>query len=242
MVGRPDFQARNDLLGSLPPADFGLIGPALKEIPLRHGDVLLEPGERVSAIYFPLSGLISILSVMRSGEVVETGIVGRDGVCGALSALSSGHAQSRAVVQVGGSAARISPAQLLKAARESERLREVLRRHFERRLGRTQQLVACNALHTAEERFIRWLLQCGDLSGTPVITITQESIAQMLGVRRTTVTAIAHSLQRRGLIRYSRGRIHVADREKLRKFTCECYDAMRTPPGASSARSRRGTA
>jgi CRP-like cAMP-binding protein len=227
MIARPDFQARNDLLGSLPAADFGLLLPTLKEVPLQQGDVLLEPGERIPYIYFPLSGLISLLTVMGGGEVIETAIIGRDGICGAFSAAASGYALSRAIVQVSGSAARIGAAQFLKAQRDSEKLSDVLRRYHQQQLARTQQLVACNALHSGEARFARWLLLTADLIGGSMILLTQDFISQMLGVRRTTITAIARSLQRRGAIRYSRGRIQIVDREKLRKHACECYEAMR---------------
>lgn len=239
MSARPDFQTRNELLGSLPAADFNLMLPSLKEVPLHQGEVLLEPGERIPYVYFPLAGIISHMTVMRGGEVVETTIIGRDGVCGAFAAAASGYATSRALVQVAGSAARMGAAQFLKTVRESEKTRETMRRYYELRLARTQQLVACNALHGAEARFARWLAQANDAVGNPVIPLTQEFISQVLGVRRTTITAIARALQRRGVIRYSRGRIQVVEREKLRKAACECYEAMRGHPGPASSRSKR---
>lgn len=240
MSVRPDIQSRNALLASLPAADFALLSPSLKQVPLDLGDVLLEPGERVSYVYFPFGGMISLLNVMKSGEVVETAIIGRDGAFGPASAMNSGSLNVRALVQVPGSGARIGAAPFVKAMRASERLRDQLLHYTSERLVRAQQLAACNALHTVECRFARWLLQSSDLIGTAIVPLTQDMISQMLGVRRTTVTAIARLLQRRGIIRYSRGRIEISDRERLKKHACECYAAMRSG-GAAGPRSKRAS-
>ena len=227
MTGRSEFQDYNRLLAALSPSDYSVLQPYLKEVPLDVGAVLQDPGERIQYVYFPLSGMISLLSVMRDGKAVETTALGREGALGVNFGVGSAYALARAVVQISGSAARISAVQFQAALRESERLRDVMAHYKEMRFLHTQQAAACNALHGAEARLSRWLLQTSDIIGGSVVPLTQDHLSQMLGVRRTTVTAIARELQRGGFIRYSRGRIEISDREKLRKFACECYDVFR---------------
>jgi CRP-like cAMP-binding protein len=228
MNGRSEFQNQNRLLSALAAPDYALLQPHLREVPLEAGAVLHDPGERIQYVYFPLSGMISLLSVMRDGKAVETMALGREGALGLGFGVGTPHAVARAVVQIAGRAARISGTQFQAGLRESERLRDVMVRYSESRLFHTQQAAACNAVHGAESRLSRWLLQTSDIIGGGIVPVTQEHLSQMLGVRRTTVTAIARELQRTGLIRYTRGRIEIADREKLRKSACECYDVLRS--------------
>jgi len=239
MTGRSDFQDHNRLLAALPASDYSLLEAHLKEVPLEVGAVLQDPGERIQYVYFPLSGMISLLSVMRDGKAVETIALGREGALGGSFGVGSSYAFARAVVQIGGSAARISATHFLSVFRESERLRDVMARYEEARFLQTQQAAACNALHGAEARLSRWLLQTSDIIGGGVVPLTQEHLSQMLGVRRTTVTAIARELQRAGFIHYTRGRIEIPDREKLRKFACECYDVLRSQASGAASRSKR---
>ena len=239
MTGRSEFQDYNRLLAALPASDYSVLQPYLKEVPLDVGAVLQDAGERIQHVYFPLSGMISLLSVMRDGKAVETTALGREGALGIGFGAGSSYAFSRAVVQIAGSAARISASQFQTALKESERLRDVMARYKETRFLHTQQAAACNALHGAEARLSRWLLQTSDIIGGGVVPLTQEHLSQMLGVRRTTVTAIARDLQRAGFIRYSRGRIEIPDREKLRKFACECYDVLSSQPSPAASRPKR---
>jgi CRP-like cAMP-binding protein len=239
MTGRSDFQDYNRLLAALSASDYSVLQPYLKEVPLEVGTVLQDPGERIQYVYFPLGGMISLLSVMRDGKAVETTALGREDALGVSFGVGSTHAFARAVVQISGNAARMSAPLFQAALRESERLRDVMARYKEMRFLHTQQAAACNALHGAEARLSRWLLQTSDIIGGGVVPLTQEHLSQMLGVRRTTVTAIARDLQRAGFIRYSRGRIEISDREKLRKFACECYDVLREPGMVPPSRPKR---
>jgi CRP-like cAMP-binding protein len=129
--------------------------------------------------------------------------------------------------------------QFQKAVRESERMGDLFIRYRELRLAQTQQSAACNALHGAESRLSRWLLQTSDVIGADVVPLTQEFLSQMLGVRRTTVTAIARSLQKTGMIHYTRGRIEISDREKLEQCACECYEVLRRQPAQILFRPKR---
>ncbi|HMI97517.1 MAG TPA: Crp/Fnr family transcriptional regulator [Micropepsaceae bacterium] len=239
MVTRAEFQGENQLLTSLLASDYSLLRPHLKEVRLEQGSVLQDHGERIQYVYFPVSGMISLLSVMRDGKGVETVVVGREGALGAHCAFGIWHAYSRAVVQISGRAVRIAGAQFQKAVRESERMGDLFLRYRELRLAQTQQAAACNALHGAESRLSRWLLQTSDVIGADMVPLTQEFLSQMLGVRRTTVTAIARTLQETGMIHYTRGRIEISDREKLEKSACECYEVLRRQPAQILFRPKR---
>jgi CRP-like cAMP-binding protein len=239
MNGRSEFQTQNRLLGALSAADYSLLQPNLKEVPLEAGTVLQDAGDRIQYVYFPLSGMISLLTVMRDGKAVETLALGREGALGISFGLGAPYAFARAVVQIAGRAARISASQFQAGLRESERLHEVTVRYKENRLWQTHQAAACNAVHGAEARLSRWLLHTSDIIGGGLVPLTQEHLSHMLGVRRTTVTAIARELQREGLIRYTRGRIEISDREKLRKSACECYDILRAQAVPASSRPKR---
>jgi CRP-like cAMP-binding protein len=239
MVTRAEFQGENQLLTALSASDYSLLRPHLKEVRLEQGSVLQDHGERIQYVHFPVSGMISLLSVMRDGKGVETVVVGREGVLGAHCAFGIWQAYSRAVVQISGRAARIAGAQFQKAVRESERMGDLFLRYRELRLAQTQQSAACNALHGAESRLSRWLLQTSDVIGADMVPLTQEFLSQMLGVRRTTVTAIARTLQETGMIRYTRGRIEISDREKLEASACEYHEVLRRQPAQILFRPKR---
>jgi CRP-like cAMP-binding protein len=239
MNGRSDFQMRNRLLGAVPASDYELLQGNLKEVGLEPGAVLQDQGERIQYVYFPLSGMISLLSVMRDGKAVETTAFGRDGTLGASYGLGASHSFSRAMVQIPGQAARIAGPHFRRALKDSERLRDLIVRYKEVRLAQAQQAAACNALHGAEARLSRWLLQISDIIGGDTVLLTQEYLSQMLGVRRTTVTSIARTLQRTGMIHYARGRIEISDREKLKRFACECYEVLRGQSGQIVLRPKR---
>lgn len=215
------------MLAALSASDFSLLRPHLKPMHLEQDAVLQGQGERIQYVYFPLSGMISLLSVMSDGKAVQTAVVGKEGVLGTAHAFGVAFAHSRAVVQIPGEGVRMAGSQFQKAARESERLRDLILRYRELWLARTQQNAACNALHSAEARLSRWLLQTSDVIDSDLVPLTQEFLSQMLGVRRTTVTAIARSLQNTGIIQYTRGRIEITNRDKLKKSACECYDVLR---------------
>jgi len=215
------------LLAALPPADLALLIPDLRPIGLTQGIVLHEQGEAIDEVYFPNDGIVSLLAVMRQGNAIELAVIGFEGAVGALSGLGPRHSHTRAVVQVSGHGQRIPAARFRKAAEQSEAIRNIIVRHGEMLLIQVQQTAACNALHPVEARLCRWLLQAHDRLESNLIQLTHEFLSQMLGVRRTTVTVVANSLQLAGLIRYRRGQIELIDRDGLEARACECYQAIR---------------
>jgi CRP-like cAMP-binding protein len=217
----------NRFLAALPPDDLAVLDPHLRTVPLERGVILQEAGGDIEQVYFPHSGMVSLVAVMESGATVETATVGRNGIIGATAALGSRSAFGRAVVQLPGTAARMPAAQFCAAARESIAIRNLAVRYNDFLIAQIQQSVACNALHSLEARLCRWLLQTHDCVDGGMVPLTQELLAQMLGVRRTTVTIAARLLQSAGAIRYRRGLVQIVDRPALEKATCECYGTMR---------------
>jgi CRP-like cAMP-binding protein len=216
----------NRLLASLPAADLALLGP-FRESPLERGAVLQEVGRAIEHVYFPLGGMISLVVRMRSGETVETVPIGREGALGTGIVLGASRTLTAAIVQLPGMAIRIPAAQFQASASRSIGLRRLATQCNELLIGEMQQSVACSILHDAEARLCRYLLQTSDRIGSDLIPLTQDVLAQMLGVRRTTVTIEARLLQSRGLIRYRRGQIQIVDRAALESAACECYRSVR---------------
>ena len=223
----PLQHSANRLLASLEPEDLDALSTGLTSVALEKGALLYEPGDDVDLIYFPHNAVISLMTLMQSGEAIESATVGREGAVGLSAGIYPRQSLSRAIVQVAGSASRITAAQLHQACRQSERLRFLIDRHAEALFGHAIQSVACNALHSVEARFCRWLLCCHDRIDSDRVSLTQEFLADMLGVQRTTVTVVARTLQAAGLIRYSRGVVDILDRAGLEAITCECYGTVR---------------
>jgi len=217
----------NRLLATLPPQDFSLLAPHLRTTPLERGVMLHDAGEEIEHVYFPHTGMVSLVAVMQSGATVETATIGRAGVISASAGLGARSTIARALVQLPGTAAWISASQFQAAAAQSRAIRDLIVRYNDVLLAQVQQSVACNALHGLEARLCRWLLQTHDCIDGDVIPLTQEFLGQMLGVRRTTVTIAARLLQSAGLIRYRRGHIQVLDRAALEDTSCECYAVIR---------------
>jgi len=217
----------NRFLASLPPHDFSLLAPHLRPLALERGAMLHDVGEQIERVYFPHTGMVSLVAVMRSGATVETATVGRAGVIGASAGLGASTTLGRAVVQLPGTAAWLSAPHFQAAAVQSQAIRDLIVRYNDLLLSQVQQSVACNALHALEARLCRWLLQTHDCTDGNIIPLTQEFLGQMLGVRRTTVTIAARLLQGAGLIRYRRGHIQILDRAALEEMACECYGVVR---------------
>jgi CRP-like cAMP-binding protein len=226
LIGSVSYK-QNRLLAALRPAELALLHPHLKHTALVQGALLQDKGERIERIFFPQSGMISLLAVMHQGNAIETATVGREGAVGAMSGLGPRHAFTRAVVQMPGAALQIPTGRFQSVVAQSPAIRDIVVHYNEVLLAQVQQSAACNALHDAEARFCRWLLQSRDRSDSDVVPITQEFLAQMLGVRRTTVTLVAQALQDDGLLRYRRGRIEIMDRAALEARACECYAVVR---------------
>jgi CRP-like cAMP-binding protein len=214
---------RNRLLAALPPKDFSLIASDLKDISLAQGVVLQEAGEPVEHVYFPQTGMISLLAVMQDGREVETATVGREGGVGTITGLGSRISPHRSVVQIEGSVSRIPAAKFQAAVNASAAIRDIAVRYSDSLMMMVQQSAGCNALHGLESRLCRWLLQTRDRNDGNHLPLTQEFLSQMLGVRRTTLTLIAQDLQSA----YRRGHIEIVDRNGLEAKACECYGVIR---------------
>lgn len=222
-----DHLRANRLLAALSARDRGLIRPHLVSRIVVRGQVLFEPGEEVDTTYFPCRGtMASLLVISSDGREVEAATIGREGAIGGI--VSAGHkpAYGRAVVQIGGPAYCVDTARLEDAKERSPAFRNLFSRYADALLSQMMQSVACNALHSIEARCSRWLLSTHDRVGQGSIPLTHEALAEMLGVQRTTVTGVAKALQARGLIRYSRGRVEILNREGIEATACECYSAV----------------
>jgi CRP-like cAMP-binding protein len=218
---------RNRLLAALPPGDLASLAPQLSSVSMKEGDILQEADTPIDEIYFPMTGLVSLVTVMRTGEIVETAMVGREGAIGCFAGLIQTHAPTRAIVQIPGTAAAILGSRLRAAVSRSEALRHVVLQYNHLLMSTIQQTAACSALHGVEGRLARWLLQALDRGDSHTLALTQECLSQALGVRRTTLTLIACKFRDLGLIRYQRGRIDVVNRTGLEKVACECYATLR---------------
>jgi CRP-like cAMP-binding protein len=216
----------NKLLAALPRDHFDRLLPHLMALRLPQGQVLFEAGDEVDQIYFPHYGMLSLLTVLRDGKAIETATVGREGVVGAAAGLGLYKSMVRVVVQMPTTCSKIAAPHFRAAAAGSEAVRNLCIRYNEVLLSQARVTAACNALHSIEARFCRWLLQSGDRAASDTIPLTQEFLAEMLGVRRTSVTEVASKVQSTGVITYSRGIIKVLDRKALMRMSCECYETL----------------
>ena len=218
----------NEFLQSIPKSDLALLRPHLSFIPGKHGDVLAETGKRIEKVYFPDSGLISIIVEFSTGERLEAAVVGRNGVFGGATALGGRLHINTAIVQMPGSFQVIDAADLVNAAGKSASLRVALFREEQFVLAQAQHTAACNARHQIPARLSTWLMRVRDASKAEELPLTQEFMAQMLGVQRASVSMVASALQDAGAISYRRGKIQITDLQKLKGIACECYTALRT--------------
>ncbi|MEA2818657.1 MAG: hypothetical protein QOJ86_661 [Bradyrhizobium sp.] len=216
----------NELLASvLDAGGRSRLEPHIRAAPLQQDQVVAEPLERMDRVYFPYSGVISFLVPLTDGRLVQTGVVGRDGAVGALQALDGKVSPNKIVVQVPGQAAVVQAERLAEIVQEFPALRSLILSYEQIFISEVQQSAACNAIHTVRQRVSRWILRMNDLVGVNV-AVTQELLAEMIAVTRTSVTAAAVSLQAAEIIRYRRGHIHILDIERLRQSSCECYQAL----------------
>jgi CRP-like cAMP-binding protein len=218
---------RNLLLQALPVAEFEALRPRLELVELVKDTVLVEAGAPSTHVYLPHSGVISLMVRLSEGQSVEVVMIGRDSLFGASAALDGGISLTDAVVVLPGTAAMLSVADFRAAAERSAALRRLVARHEQALFAQAQQSVACNASHTVEARLSRWLLRVRELSDSETLPLTQEFLAQMIGVQRNAVSIVAHALQKAGMIRYSRGHIEITDADRLLETTCECYRAVK---------------
>jgi CRP-like cAMP-binding protein len=220
--------AKNAFLASLSQKDFKALAPHLTSVALDHKSILHEAGEPIRHLYFPTSGAISLVRHLQSGIGVETGMVGREGVLGSSVALGMNNSANQAIVQIGGSASKLSKNHFIAAYEASDGLKASVGLYLNKVLSEAQQLSACNATHDLESRMCRWLLQARDRTGQNKLPLTQEFLAQMLGVQRTTVTLVESRLETAGLLKSHRGYVEIVSAAKMRQAACECYEVMST--------------
>jgi CRP-like cAMP-binding protein len=225
-ISNPGLPLENKLLAALPRDHFERLLPHLSTVFLQQGSVLFEAGDEVDQIYFPHYGMLSLLSVLRDGKAIETATVGREGVVGAMAGLGLYRSLVRVVVQLPVSCTKIAATHFRTTAAASEPVRSLCIRYNEVLLSQARVTAACNALHPVEARFCRWLLQSADRAASETVALTQEFLAEMLGVRRTSVTEVATKVQNAGAITYSRGVIKILDRAALLRMSCECYETL----------------
>lgn len=218
---------KNFLLNRLSSDVLGRISSGLVVVPLAQGEVLAETHARIEKVYFPHTGVISCVVETIGGVAIETGMIGNDGVFGASQALDDKVSLNHVVMQVPGDVSIISSDLLREAADAIPTLRGMLVKYDQFFLAQVQQTAACNALHTVQARTCKWLLRMHDLAG-PDLPLTQEFLAQMMGVRRTSVTEVAGELQKAGMITYSRGRIRLLDLDMISQRACECGSDVRS--------------
>jgi CRP-like cAMP-binding protein len=235
--GQREHARSNRLLGALETASRKRIDPHLEPITLKLGAIVCEAGGLLNHAYFPQGAVLSLLTVLENGSAIETANIGREGAFGLFAAMYSRVSFNRCLVQLEGSIVRC-PIELLQSEfKHSEHVRDLFVSYSETLLSQVQQTVACNAMHTTEERICRWLLMMHDRAEGEALPYTHEFLSHMLGANRKSVTLAAQSLQTADLISYYRGTIKVLNRPGLEKASCECYaivkerfDAFLMPP------------
>jgi CRP-like cAMP-binding protein len=213
----------NKLLCTLSDSEFHKIAPYLQEVKLQSGTVLHEAYESIKFVYFPLTAMISLVSIMENGSTTEIGLIGNEGMIGLPVFLGGEFTISRAIVQVSGKSLKMRSDILVKEFKEGGALQRILLLHTQARLTQIAQSAACNRQHKIEARLARWLLSVYDCVLEDELDLTQEFISNMLGVRRAGVTIAANNLQERGIIKYNRGKITILNHKKLEETSCECY-------------------
>ncbi len=219
--GRPE---RNHLLSLFPPEDLARFERHLRFTQIDAGSTLYEANTPIEQVYFPLDGVISLLTTFNSGYVVDFAVVGSEGMIGDIVACGVPRVPYGAIVQVAGTAFVAKTPAFLELMTESPASRQIVGRFQAALLLQAQQIVACNAVHSVEARMCRWLLQIRNRMQTNVLPVTQEFLSHMLGVQRTTVTLVEQTLKAAGLVRQRRGRIELLDEAGLRSRACECYE------------------
>ena len=218
---------RNHLLAALAPDAKSRIFPFLEEIDLPLGKVLYEPGDKMRHVYFPIDSIVSLLYVMESGASAEISVVGNEGLVGIALFMGGESTSSRAMVQSGGTAFRLLGQRLVDEFHRHGELMALVLRYTQALITQMAQTAVCNRHHSIDQQLCRWLLLSLDRLPTNQLVMTQELIANMLGVRREGVTEAAGKLQKKGIIEYRRGTIRVIDRAALEALSCECYAVVK---------------
>lgn len=217
----------NRMLASLPKDILTAVIEHARPDTMVHGRVFVEPGDLTREVHFVTSGAISLVTLLVDGDAVEAGMVGREGALGAHAVLTGLPAFTRAICQIDGTLLTLEESVFRSLVQDRPDIRIMVDRYVEGAANQAQQAIGCRAWHAVEHRFARWLLTACDHAGRDRIALTQEFMAHMLGVNRTTVSAIAGRFKAEGLIRYSRGQIAVKDRAALERSACECLPELR---------------
>lgn len=218
---------QNRMLALFANGDLGRLIPEMEEVDLAPPAVLFEAGAPISHVYFPLTGVVSLIVTDDDGDDIEVATVGNEGVVGLGGLMANDVSFSRQIAHFPGRAVRIARDPFLAAVNSSRRMRDVLAAHADAFVGQLMQSSACNAKHDVEQRLARWLLTMADRSGQNTLPFTHNAVAEMLGVQRPTVTLTARMLHTTGLIDYRRGAITIVDRLGLAELACDCYGIIR---------------
>jgi CRP-like cAMP-binding protein len=217
----------NKLISALPVEEYKRLLPNLEFVSLTFKQIIYAPDEAIDYVYFPNSGIISLVNVTQEGRTVEAAMVGNEGMAGIPVFLGADRMPGLAISQVVGDAVRMKADVFKHEVTPGTSLYNLLLRYTQARINQITQSVACNCLHPIEERCCRWLLMCHDRVKSDQFMLTQELLSQMLGVRRASVSEVAATLQKAGLIRYTRGKMTILDREGLEAGSCECYRVVK---------------
>lgn len=227
MEDRVEHRNGNRILAGLSAQDMDRLRPHLERVVTQPRDPLWEPNQPITTVYFPVTSVNSVIAVDNEGGEIEVGTIGNEGLVGLPVFLGAATAPGRSFTQIGGESERMDAAVFSRMVESLPSLRPILHRYTQGFVNQVSQSVACNQLHVIDQRLARWLLSCADRVGGARFPLTQEFMAQMLGVRRATVSEAAQLLQERGLIRYSRGTIEILDRAGLTDAACPCYRIVR---------------
>ncbi len=233
---KKNIAVKNQILAALPLKDYERVLPDLEFVSLPLGEQLYKSGDVIEYVYFPGSGLVSLVTHMKKGVTIEVGVIGKDGMVGIPVLLGDDIAFEEAIVQIAGDAMRMRSTMLKKVLKRGHSPMLIQLLLYTRSLMKqVAQTAACNRLHTVEKRLARWMLMCHDRMESDELRLTQEFISNMLGTRRAGVSNAANGLQAQGLISYSRGLVRILNKARLEKFACECYQAIKIENNHSSS-------
>jgi CRP-like cAMP-binding protein len=230
---------KNKLIAGLPEKDFGRIRHHLERIALPQHESLLQPNAPTEYVYFPESGMVSLILSLEGGHIVEVGLVGSEGVVGVLAGLGASRISGEAIVQMPGSALRMRTDRLRQEIGVNPSVRQMLLRYVQALFCQITQTAACNARHQLPQRLARWLLMANDCALTNEVRLTHEFLSMMLSVGRPQVTIALATLKDAGIIQTGQGRIHILKRPRLEKMACECYRTVKAEYGRLLDRGRR---
>ncbi|HEX8265808.1 MAG TPA: Crp/Fnr family transcriptional regulator [Pyrinomonadaceae bacterium] len=225
-VTTPQF--KNIILSGLPETEYREIAPDLQLVEMKSHDVINRPYEHVQYVYFPETSMVSSVKILEDGASVETGSIGREGVTGISVALSKRPSPKLSIVQIPGEGYRMKSDKFRAALKRNGLLSDLVSEFIFTNFTETAQCVACNSHHTVTERLAKWLLISQCKTGRKELELTQDFIAQMLGIHRPGVTLAALQLKNAGLIDYRRGLVRITDKEGLEEFACECYETLKS--------------